>query len=63
MFRTLVLRTCFIGRFFIVLIFVSGLVARASHFALFGGCFAHFNVIPGLTGYLVLCLWRFGLCI
>ena len=24
--------------------------------ALLGGCFAHFNVIPGLTGYLVLCL-------
>ena len=50
------LRTCFIGWFFIVLIFVSGLVACASHFALLGGCFAHFYVIPGLTGYLVLCL-------
>ena len=31
--------------------------ARASHFASLGGCFAHFYVIPGLTGYLVLCLW------
>ena len=27
--------------------------ARASHFASFGGCFAHFYVIPGLTWYLV----------
>ena len=30
------------------------------HFALLGGCFAHFYVIPGLTGYLVLCLRCLG---
>ena len=40
--RTLVLRTCLIGRLFIVSGFVSSLVACASHFALSGGCFAHF---------------------
>ena len=34
--------------------------ARASHFALFGGCFAHFYVIHGLTGYLFLCLRWLG---
>ena len=27
-------------------------IARASHFALFGGCFAHFYVMPGLNGHL-----------
>ena len=35
-------------------------IARASHFASLGGCFAHFNVMPGLTGYLVLCLRCLG---
>ena len=35
--RSLVLRTCFIWRLFIVSAFVSSLVACASHFALFGG--------------------------
>ena len=30
-----------------------GLDACAPHFASLGSCFAHFYVIPGLTGYLV----------
>ena len=33
-----------------------GLDACAPHFASLGSCFAHFYIIPGLTGYLVLCL-------
>lgn len=36
------LRTCFIGRFFIVLIFVSGLVACASHLLLLATSFSLF---------------------